>query len=100
MAKVGEINELTDQLAKQENRTPLQIKTQESQRLKDIIAEVQDQRYASQPDDLRILNEYIQNLQRQINQKEAAEQGRTGNQQGGAQNDDGQAPPARPRRAA
>lgn len=100
MAKVGEINELTDQLAKQENRTPLQIKTQESQRLKDIIAEVQDQRYASQPDDLRILNEYIQNLQRQINQKESTERGAGNNQQGGAQNDDGQAPPARPRRAA
>ncbi|MCC7197328.1 hypothetical protein IT413_04010 [Candidatus Peregrinibacteria bacterium] len=100
MAKVGEINELTEQLAKQENRSPAQIKAQENQRLKEIIEEVNDKRYASQPDDLRLLNEYIQNLQRQINQKESAERGAGNNQQGGAQNDNGQATPARPRRAA
>lgn len=103
IAKVSEIQELEQKLNKNENRTPAQIKAQEGQRLKEIISEVKSERYASQPDDIKILNEYIQNLQRQINQKEAAEQGRTNNQQGGAQNDNGQAPPAaspRPRRAA
>lgn len=102
LSKVSEINELTEKLARKENRTPEQIKAQHALRLKQILAEVQEKRYASQVEDLEILNNEIREMQRRLGQKESVEKAGTGNQQGGAQNDNGQAPPAqpRPRRAA
>jgi|GEM_PF-2270861 len=95
VAMVSQINELEQKLAKQENRTQAQIKAEHASRLKDILTEVQENRYASKTEDVEILNEYIRDLQGRLNKKEAAERG--GQQQGGAQNDNGQAPQAQPR---
>lgn len=90
ISKVSEINDLTEKLARKENRSPEQIKAQHAQRLQQILAEVQEKRYASQVEDLEILNNEIREMQRRLGQKESSEKAGTGNQQGGTQDDGGQ----------